>query len=90
MNKECTFSEYYQQFITEQTKRLVTSGIGIRKIKNALDKGDEHLNSIPLRHWDNLTFLFHCNEQLKEHGDFESLAGKVCILKETARMLADE
>jgi len=87
LNKECTHSEYYHQFVTEQTKRLVKR-LGIKRLKNAY-KEDEHFNSIPLGTWDNLTFLFSCDKQLKECGDYATLAGKVCILKETARELVN-
>ena len=89
LNNECTFSEYYQQFVTNQTKRLVLD-IGLKRIKDALNNGDKHLNTIPLYKWDNLALFFRCDSQMKECGDFTTLAGKVCILKETARELANE
>jgi len=88
LNHECTHSEYYGQFVTEQTKRLVKS-LGIKRLKNAY-KEDEHFNSIPLGTWDNLTSFFRCDKQLRECGDYATLAGKVCILKETARRLVNE
>lgn len=90
LNKECTHSEYYQQFVTDYTKRLVSNSLGIERLKNAWNNGDEHFNSIPLGTWDNLTVFFRCDKQLREHGDYATLAGKVCILKETARILANE
>ena len=56
------------------------------QIKEALAKGDEHLNSIPLTIWDSMAIrnTARISTVLKEHGDFYSLAGGVCVMKTAA------
>lgn len=83
-----TFEQYYGQFITSATKLLVIHYIGLDRITQALEIGDIHLNTIPLIEWDNLTHKFSCKSLMEHVGDYPTLMGKVCILKETARILA--
>lgn len=79
MNKECTHSEYYSQFITPMARLIVVSAIGLDRI---LKSKDPHFNDVPLHLWDRLSFPI---KNMKEAGDFLTLAGKVCIAKEIAR-----
>jgi len=64
----------------------------IRTVRVALDKGDEHLNSIPLQRWDNMCFLDSRNtslrDELKKRGDLWSLSTGVCMRKAKAKHLA--
>lgn len=57
----------------------------LKAVREAL-KSDEHLNNLPLRHWDiaaeQMKSLLHYNGITTY-----SLSERVCILKETARML---
>lgn len=88
MNRECSHQEYYSQFVTPWIKQLVVKSIGIERL---LKSTDPYLNDIPLREWDSLSFGFMISkEQLKKCGDFETLASKVCILKQAANMIINE
>lgn len=58
----------------------------------ALAKGDEHLNSLPLQYWDRFAAFAQpqITRALKLHGDFWSLAGGVCVVKAAARNAVEE
>ena len=74
-------SDYYGQFITEDTTKNLLQSISIIDICKSRD---EHMNDIPLIKWD--TCRLSCNlEAIKEAGESLTPAVKVCILKETAR-----
>lgn len=88
MSKKCTFSEYYSQFVSDYTKRIVLSQWTKRKLANAYEK-DRHLNSLPLGQWDNLACALSA-QFLRDYGDYPTLAGKVCILKESARHIVKD
>ena len=79
MGKECSHSEYYGQFITSAARLIVINTIGRERI---LASDDPHFNDIPLRLWDRLSFPI---KNMKEAGDYLTLAGGVCIAKEVAR-----
>jgi hypothetical protein len=87
LNHECTHREYYAQFVTNATRSAVLERIGIdRLLSNA-----EDLNRIPLSTWDGLMIFYRLTtEKLRLAGDFQSMAGKVCIAKEAARQLIEE
>ena len=61
----------------------------LRQVKEALVNGDDHLNTIPLSVWDRLATAAYMNGSVirafKEHGDFWSLAGGVCLAKQAAK-----
>ena len=86
MNKEVTFEEYYREIYKEADISFKHS-IWLPRIKKALAAGDEHLNTIPLLEWDALgsAFFPRLRTVFKNHGDFWSLAGQVCALKQAAR-----
>ena len=86
MAKECTHREYYGQFVTDDTRQTVLQSIGRSKLENSIDP---HLNDIPLQQWDHM-YLPPLGCSMKEAGDWLSMAGKVCILKEAARQILDE
>ena len=85
LNGECSHREYYSQFVGESIIKLVENGIGIKTI---LASTDPHLNDIPLKKWDVLAEHFkYMHLKLKEAGDYLTLAGSVCILKEAAKQI---
>lgn len=57
------------------------------RVRKALGEGDSYLNSIPLAEWDTraLSLLPSVRAAFKEHGDFFSLAGGVCLVKQAAK-----
>lgn len=81
-----TFTEFYRA--VNATAGLVCRDKALLfKARAALDAGDEHLNSIPLRIWDMHAACAHLAvaRALKVHGDSYSLAGGVCSMKQAAR-----
>lgn len=83
IDQECTHSEYYAQFVTESTKRVLMRTIPLASL---LASNDPNLNDIPLIRWDNLPTPIG---SMKAWGDSVSLAGKVCIYKEAARQIIE-
>lgn len=63
----------------------------INRVKVALKNGDIHLNSIPLIEWDNMVYCFSQRTQaiISAFDNGFSLAGGVCMLKEKARLQAE-
>lgn len=94
LNGECSHRDYYAQFVTSGIKEIVRQRIGIKVIKESIKK-DENLNVISLAVWDSLAQWFkitpsNIGVQMKESGDFLTLAGSVCIFKEAVRQIAEE
>ena len=91
LNKKCSHREYYSQYVTEGIRKGVCSYIGIDKLRASTD---EHLNDIPLKEWDYITVsILSCTGltlKMEERGDYSTLAGHVCILKEAARQVIEE
>jgi hypothetical protein len=86
LNKECSHSEYYAQFVTQSVVNLVERTFTIEVLKSA-HQSDKHFNSIPLYKWDNIATFVNSGVLMKECGDFLTLSGQICILKEAARQL---
>jgi len=80
--------QYYGQFVTEQHKSLVLNRIAdIQKLKASKDSS---FNDIPLVLWDRIAAQSICpSERMRSVGDFPTLSGGVCILKEAARQLIE-
>ena len=72
--------KYYAQFVNQSTINAVVRQIGKA---NLLASTDEYLNDIPLKLWDNCQCIMAM--RMEEAGDYLTIAGKVCILKEAAR-----
>jgi len=87
LNQKCTHSEYYAQFVTESTKRILLSRISKKELVEAL-REDPNLNSIKLTIWDGIGLSVTVN--MKEYGDTLTKSGRVCILKEAARQICNE
>ena len=94
------FRAYYGQFVSNYTKKLVIAWFGIDRL---LASQDVHFKDIPLSEWDQLaggsgspSDGLHYNppwaplHAMKEAGDYYTLAGGVCILKEAARLVCEE
>lgn len=81
----CTHREYYAQFVTAQILNIVAARIGTTDIQNSTN---EHFNDIPLKQWDNLPILIP-NHLLKQTGEQNTLATKVCIAKEAAQQIRE-
>ena len=73
---------YFAQFVTPAITSRVLQGIGGPALLKSTDK---HLNDIPLVKWDRLVDHLPVANKMKEAGDYLTLAGGVCILKEAAR-----
>jgi len=89
INGVCTHREYYSQFVTERVRRTVKERFTPQLLKTCFAT-DEHFNNIPLHKWDILATHLVSAECFKEHGDFVSKAGLVCIAKEAARQIAQD
>lgn len=63
----------------------------VADIRAALAEGDVHLNTIPLHLWDRMAVPVSARAAaaLRARGDYPTLGGAVCILKEAARILAE-
>lgn len=94
LNKECTHEQYYAQFVTNAIRSLVYNWFGIDQLKEAY-KVDINFNSIPLAKWDSFLHSigkhpYNLGVSMKEVGDYLTLAGQVCIVKEAARQLVNQ
>lgn len=92
-DKQIKHSTYYRQFVNDFIKKIVLSRFSIETLVSAF-KTDPCFNNIPLKQWDNLTTRIEHSatfrNKLKEAGDYYTLAGAVCVLKEAAKMLVEE
>lgn len=88
-----THREYYAQFVIKEIKEDVINSFGIKKLQKAFSE-DQYFNTIPLQQWDMLVrYMFGAyptvSSKIRKCGDFPTLAGGVCILKEAARQLVE-
>ena len=86
-DKKAAHRNYYAQFVCgEHFSRL-----GQLKERIMASK-DEHFNDIPLAIWDQLSIPIPAKSArlLKECGDYPTLCGAVCILKEAANQIRDK
>lgn len=98
MNKKCTHSEYYSQFVTQGMKNMVKSRFTLERLQNS--KKEYFNDNTQLREWDALNDLtrsmldkvlwksLEC--PYTENGYLWSLNCNICILKEAARILVEE
>lgn len=82
LDQQVSHDQYYSQFVTPAIREAVANRFPVELLRSA----GEHLNGIELAHWDNLGERFHplISKMLRSAGDFLSLAGVVCILKQAA------
>lgn len=87
MNGDVTHEQYYNAIVETAGIEIPPNVSFISRCADALAKGDEHLNSIPLREWDeraaNQPGLARA---LRAHGDTPTLAGFVCVVKQAAKI----
>jgi hypothetical protein len=90
MERRVTHREYYAS-VAKDAGVAFHDGPFIERVRKALAAGDEHLNTIPLDEWDRRASgpTPHLSSAFKRHGDFWSLAGAVCVLKEAAKQAAE-
>jgi len=82
LEKKCTHSQYYSQFLTYAYIKNVVKFIGKEKI---LESTCENFNDIPLELWDKLGAPWGTFEKMREAGDYLTKSGIICISKEAAR-----
>lgn len=89
LNNECTHREYYSQFVTKGIKQRLRSTLKSSALKAGMDK---HFNNIPLYFWDNFMPVvpYEILKKIQSCGDYYTLSGIVCILKEAAMQIAEE
>ncbi len=88
-------ADYYGQFVTPEIKAMVENAFGYQ-LRNR--KHDEHLNTIPLRQWDQLAGVTNPGWEAQggsprgviKLADDNSLASTVCVLKQAAKQLIRE
>lgn len=81
---------YYAQFVTPQVKALVLRYIGKERL---LKSTDPHFNDIPLKVWDAMhtpKWPFPIKAKMDAAGDWITMAGATCILKEAARQIVED
>lgn len=84
----CTHREYYAQFVTDYIKTQLVARMPAERWKESTC---EHFNDIPLLWWDrNSIIATDADAKFRELGDYPTLAGRVCILKEAARQCREE
>ena len=88
MTGKVSHDEYYAQFVTEMTKEIVRSSIGMEAI---LASKDPHFNDIPLKNWDSLhPVILRTSGRDCTDVHWDTLGTSVCIAKCAARMIKAE
>lgn len=79
---------YYGQFVTDEVTNLVLRTIGREALMNSTDRS---FSDIQLRRWGGMVSLLPASvpAQMRQCGDYLTLAGGVCILKEAARQIKE-
>ena len=82
---------YYSQFVDERVLTLVSRRWDVEFLVEQYAY-DKHLNCIPLNHWDALVNRLPTTvpKKMEELGDYLTLGGGVCVLKEAARQLVEK
>lgn len=89
LSKECTHQEYYQEIARETNAISLVTHTWTKEVLTKALEAEEHLNSIPLREWDNLgLYLQGTHNALMKRGEVRVSQGcRVCILKAAARIV---
>ena len=74
LNNECSHEVYYSQFVTDSILKAVIKNLGKQIL---ISKDPDNFNDISLGLWDRLSYIVPGTH---------SLAEKVCILKQAARL----
>jgi len=87
---KAAFHRYYGEIVLAIGLENIPQPFALDKVRAALARGDDALNSLPLAAWDSHVSLIRgASKVLKDRGDFLSLGTGVCILKEAARIRAE-
>lgn len=86
--KSAMHRAYYSQFVTPAIKARVLMYI---KRAELLESKDVHFNDIALSRWDAIVkSRLPVGEMMKQCGDYLTLGGGVCIVKEAARQIVED
>jgi hypothetical protein len=88
LDGKCTHRQYYAQFVNTEVKRLVRRRWTVERLQKYFAEPERH--KIPLYKWDALGLPLSAVHALEQAGDYYTLAGQVCILKEAARQIVEE
>jgi len=86
---KATHQAYYGQFVNAGYKSRVLSRIGLSQL---VASRDPHFNDIPLAEWEKIASwggLASTTSKMEQCGDYLTIAGHICILKEAARQLVE-
>ena len=85
MNNEISHHDFYLSIA--KAAGIKHNADFVLECKKALDRGDEHLNTIPLAVWDRkgVFVKLALSVALKKHGDGWCLSNNTCAQKEMAR-----
>jgi hypothetical protein len=75
--------QYYGQYVTADVIRLVRRAFGKRIVQSK----HPYFSDIPLEEWDRVVLP---PLPWKKYGDYETTAGRICVLKEAARQIKEE
>lgn len=92
--------KYYEQFVTEETKKFILRSLSVEDIKNALEGGDKHLNEIKIPYnnmsrgggwwWDDAPINIDLWKKANEYEGKRirpSMSTRTCVAKAAAKML---
>lgn len=92
LNGQCSYNQYYDQFVTEQLKNVVSKYFTTAKLVKAYDK-DEYMNSIQFKEWDKLSYYCETSDMKKMYataGEYVTHTVAVCTLKQAAKHVVYE
>jgi hypothetical protein len=91
LDNKCSHEEYYHQFVTGEHKQYVRYKFGINKLKIAYEE-NKSFNTISLSQWDwiSISPFMMLKISMKDVGDYLTMSGIVCILKQAAREIVLE
>ena len=90
---DCTHREYYSQFVSKHLVTAIGKWFGLAKLVAHFDSELGDKDYIQLIEWEQIRGWVASSQlslKLREHGDYLSLAGQVCILKEAARQYVEQ
>lgn len=89
VDRKAAHRAYYAQFVTPAHFGRLKNRLGL--IDRVKSSNDPHFNNIPLSIWDIMALPVPAESAriLKECGDYPTLAGAVCILKEAAEQIRE-
>ena len=89
LRNNCTYEQYYSQFVTDEILKLVAAKIEIKRLVWAYSVGKE-MNVIPVKSWDSIACMFTRLPEWEAMGYDSSKAFDISILKMAAVQLIKE